>query len=783
MVETEALIGAFVNTLVMRGNLSGNPTFREFLERVRETVLAAFAHQDLPFEKLVEELNPERKANRSPLFQVMFALQNAPTPELEIAEPRFTPLKIQTESAKFDLSLDVQEEANTLCVSFEFDRDLFAPATVELMLTHFENLLASLVADNRIDYPKDACIHQLFEAQVAKTPDAIAAEFRGEQLTYRELNARANQLAHYLRREGVGPDVLVGISVERSLEMLVAIFGVLKAGSGYVPLDPNYPRDRIAFMIEDAALSLVLTQQHLTQDIPGQAQLVCIDRDWETIAKEGRENPDAGVAANNLAYVIYTSGSTGNPKGVGIEHRSLVHFTCAATAAYQIKSDDRVLQFASLSFDLSAEEIYPALTQGATVVLRTDDMISSARDFLRYCDEWKISVVDLPTAYWHELTDALTSEDLRLPVSVRLVIIGGEKASPDRVAAWHQRVGEKPRLVNTYGPTETTVAVTICDLKPDQQIASGVIPIGRPMANTSVYVLDQSLRPVPIGVAGELYIGGPGVARGYINRPDLTAEKFIRNPFSDDPRDRIYKTGDVVRYRADGNLEFLGRVDNQIKIRGFRVELEEIEQALRSYDQINDCVVILREDGGHRLIAYVVAENKAPPASELRNFLKAKLPSYMVPAAFEMIAALPLMPNGKIDRRALPEPQSLTDSEEVFIAPATPIEELLASAWREVLRVERVGVHDNFFDLGGHSLLAARVVSTVRNVLDVQFGMVDVFQAPTVASLAELLYPRVTENESQTDLATLLEEIGAMSEEEAQRCLDSESGDNEAIAA
>jgi amino acid adenylation domain-containing protein len=812
MLETEVLIGAFVNTLVLRGNIGGNPTFREFLARVRQTVLGAFSHQDLPFEKLVEELNPERNINRSPLFQVMFALQNTPAPDLAVDGLTLTPINLQSETAKFDLSLEVEEEADQISVAFEYATDMFAPATVERMLGHYQNLLEAVVAEpdkqvadlslltaierqqllvewnsNGADFPKDICIHHLFEAQAARTPDAIAAEFRGEKLTYRELNARANQLAHYLRKQDVGPEVLVGISIERSLEMLVSILSVLKAGGAYVPLDPNYPRERIAFMIEDADLRLVLTQKHVATDIPGDSNQVYIDENWETIARESSENPNINVAATNLAYVIYTSGSTGNPKGVMIEHRSLVNFTQAVTAAYEIKPDDRVLQFASLSFDLSAEEIYPALTTGATVVLRTDEMISTARDFLHYCDEWKISVIDLPTAYWHELTDALSTEGLKLPPSIRLTIIGGEKALRERVIAWQGLVGQNVRLINSYGPTETTVVATMCDLGSQDEIGlSDNVPIGRPIANTTAYVLDEFSKVVPIGVAGELHLGGAGMARGYINRSDLTTQKFVPNPFSDQPNARLYKTGDVVRYRADGNIEFLGRVDNQIKIRGFRVELEEIEQALRNHAGVNDCVVVLREDDDHdkRLVAYIVANGQAQPAtSELRNSLKAKLPSYMVPATFEMIAALPLMANGKIDRRALPEPQARRETDEIFAPPRTPIEELLAAAWREVLKLEQIGIHDNFFDLGGHSLLAAKVVSIVRNDLSVDFGMVDVFQAPTIASLAELLYPRAVGEESENELASLLEELASLSDEEAQLRIDHEQRRDEEAAA
>ena len=813
MLETEDLIGAFVNTLALRADLAGQPSFREFLGTVRATTLGAFSNQDLPFEKLVEELNPERKGNRTPLFQTMFAFQNRPTPDIVMDGLTITPLKIPAAKAKFDLTLEAEEEPNGLRLCFEYNSELFRPETIKRMLGHFQNLLQAIVADptqrvtdlsllteserhkilnewnvNRVAFP-DTCIHTLFEAQVERTPDAIAAEIQGNQLTYRELNNRANQLAHFLINNGVGPDTLIGICVQRSLRMLVGMLGVLKAGGAYVPLDPAYPADRLAFMIEDAGLSLVLTQECLTSDIPaGRATLLCLDRDWTAIAKESNENPGAKVGPANLAYVIYTSGSTGNPKGVMIEHRSLVNFTVTAAAAYKIGPADRVLQFASLSFDLSVEEIYPALTHGATIVLRTDEMISSARDFMHYCQEWRTTILDLPTAYWHELADALNKIDLKLPETVRLVIIGGEKAAFDRVAAWHRRVGERVRLVNTYGPTETTVAVTMCDLRrQDESLRLHTVPIGRPLANATAYLLDESLRPVPIGVLGELHIGGPGVARGYVNRPELTAEKFIPDPFSDGQDARLYKTGDLVRYRPDGNIEFLGRIDNQIKIRGFRVELEEIEQAVRSRTGVADCVVGLHEDGDgdQRLFAYVVRRQRAElTISELRNYLKTKLPSYMVPASFELIDALPLSPSGKINRRALPAPRfARTEADESFLAPRTPIERLLAVEWCDVLKLERIGIHDNFFELGGHSLLAAKVVSRVRSSLEVEFGMVDLFQAPTIASLAALLFPRGAQHEPDDELAALLGELANLTDEEAQLRFDHEMQISEASVA
>jgi amino acid adenylation domain-containing protein len=813
MLETEDLIGAFVNTLVLRADFTGNPSFREFLGRVREATLGAFSNQDVPFEKLVEELNPERKTNCTPLFQAMFALQNSPTPDIAVEGLRLTPIKLPATKAKFDLTLEAEEESEGIHLCLEYATELFTPETIRRVLGHFQNLLNAIIADpaqritelqlmdgserhqiltewngDTMAFP-ETCIHNLFEAQVERTPDASAVEFQDEHFTYRQLNRRANQLAHFLRKRGVGPDTLVGICVQRSLEMLVGMLGVLKAGGAYVPLDPTYPSDRLGFMIDDAGLLLVLTQDRLTSEIPaGRAGLLCLDRDWELIAKESEENPGLNVAASNLAYVIYTSGSTGSPKGVMIEHRSLVNFTVTAAAAYQISPGDRILQFASICFDLSVEEIFPALTRGATIVLRTDEMISSARDFLHYCDQRRMTILDLPTAYWHELTDALSAVDLRLPETVRLVIIGGEKAAFDRVVAWHKLVGESVRLVNSYGPTETTIVATMCDLRPhDESARQDVVPIGRPLANAIVYLLNDSLQPVPIGAPGELHIGGPGVARGYVNRPDLTAEKFIKDPFSGNGDRRLYKTGDLVRYRADGNIEFLGRIDNQIKIRGFRVELEEVEQTLRSQTGVNDCVVVLREDsdGDKRLIAYVVRDAHSQlTTTELRHYLKIKLPSYMVPAAFEMIAALPLLPNGKINRRALPEPRFVhPETDESFVAPRTPIEQLLAVEWRDVLKLERIGIHDNFFELGGHSLLAAKVVSRVRSSLEVELGMVDLFQAPTIASLAALLFPRGAQNESEDDLAALLGELANLTDEEAQLRFDHEMRSSEAAVA
>jgi amino acid adenylation domain-containing protein len=808
MLESENLIGAFVNTVALRADLSGSPAFQDVLARVRQTMIDAFSHQELPFARVVEALNPERRANRSPIFQVMFSFQNVPAPELAHNGTKFTTMQVANDVAKFDLTLEVAESANGLAISFEYAKDLFAPGTVNRMLGHFLNVLTGVVDDpaqaivdielltfeerqellvewnrNHIALPEVAGIHQLFEAQAAETPGAAALEFRGQQLTYRELNARANQLAHNLIKRGIGAEAMVGVHVERSFEMIVAILGVLKTGAAYVPLDPTYPRERIAFMIQDTAARIVISQSHLSLNIDSSVELINLD---EVInANECVTNPAVPVSSSQVALVLYTSGSTGNPKGVMLEHRSLVNFASAAKSTYGINGADRILQFGSLSFDLSLEEMLISLTTGACLVLRTAEMISTPKEFLARCEEWNLSVLDLPTVYWHELTDALSKQGLTLPRSIRTVIIGGEKASSDRVAAWQRIVGNKVRLLNSYGPTETTIAVTWCDLSAHPPAAlEKCTPIGRPYPNAKAYVLDAQLRPVPIGIHGELHVGGPGVARGYLNRADLTSQKFIANPFSDDPSDRLYKTGDVVRYHDDGNIEFLGRSDNQIKIRGFRVELEEIERVIRSHEAVANCVVIATGGDDKRLVAYLITnDNSRAAIPGLRSLLKAKLPSYMMPAAFEVLAEFPLASSGKINRRALPEPQFNRAAADATIdLPTTPLEEMLLAAWQEVLKVDVIGVHENFFDLGGHSLLASRLVANVRNTLDVEFNMVEVFEAPTISGLAEMLYPRIAQRESDAELAKLIEELSGLSDEEAQLRLESELGLQPAMA-
>jgi len=769
--EIERLIGFFVNTLVMRTDISGNPSFRELLGRIHKVTFDAYAHQDLPFEKLLEILQPERDMSHTPLFQVMFVLQNMPIPTLELPDLTLHPLSFEHRRANFDLTLWMYEVSGRLVGSMEYSRDLFDDATISRMIDHFQILLESIIADpdqsisvlpilpkkerhqllvgwndTAADYPQDKCIHELFEAQVKRTPNAVALVFEDRQMTYQELNQCANQLAHYLQALGVGPEVLVGICIERSIKMIVGLMGILKAGGAYVPLDPTYPPERLAFMLEDARVSLVLTEQRLIENLSkNKLNTVCLDTDWEAITQQSLDNPTSEVMAENLAYIIFTSGSTGRPKGVMIEHGSLVNYTNIASDEFGISPQDRVLQFASINFDASAEEIYPCLTRGATLVLRDDSMLGSSSLFLQKCQEGRLTVLDLPTAYWHELTDELSSGTLTLPERLRLVIIGGERALPERLKIWREQVGERIRLLNTYGPTEATIVSTMCDLTVSVESDDSVkeVPIGKPVSNVQAYVLDQNLQPVPIGVPGELHIGGLGLARGYLDQPELTATKFIQSPYEENQNTRLYKTGDLVRYLPDGNMEFLGRIDDQVKVRGFRIELGEIETALNQHMDVRESVIKIFQDGQgqNRLAAYfVVNGNAAPSIREVRDFLKQSLPEYMIPSTFVSMKALPLTPNGKVDRKALPEPESFVlDQEANYEEPRTDLERTVAAIWQEVLNLEKVGVHNNFFELGGHSLKVTRVLSRLRATLNIDLPLVSLFQAATVAAQAELI--------------------------------------------
>ncbi len=603
------------------------------------------------------------------------------------------------------------------------------------------------------DFSQNSTIHQLFEAQAEKTPTTIALISQDQSLSYRELNHKANQLARFLQRYGVGPEVPVGICLDRSAEMVISLLGILKAGGAYIPLDPNYPPDRLILMMADAASPLLLTQAHLLEKLPPlDVPIIALDAEWESIAAESTTTPHSAVTAHNLAYIIYTSGSTGTPKGVMIEHRALVNFTEAASAEYAITAADRVLQFASISFDASAEEIYPCLTRGGTLVLRPDDMAAAAEPFLQYCRDLALTVLDLPTSYWHQLVGDLAKTDLQFPPSLRLVIIGGEKAQSGPASEWFRQVPPSIRLVNTYGPTEATVVATTYNLS--AETISPNVPIGQPLGNTRVYILDKHLQPVSGGEPGELHLGGKGLARGYLNQPKLTGEKFIRNPFSHNPEAQLYKTGDLARYRPDGNIEFLGRIDNQVKIRGFRIEPGEIETALSRHPAVREVVVLARSDspGDKRLAAYLTLKSPTSPTiSEWRQFLSQTLPHYMIPSAFVVLDKFPINTSGKVDQKALPRPElnrSILDGD--FAAPDTDAEKTLANIWAKILKIEGPGIHDNFFDLGGDSILSIQITSEA-NRAGLLLTPDQLFAYPTIAQLAAVAQqtkPTVTAQQS-----------------------------------
>ncbi|SCX63279.1 non-ribosomal peptide synthase domain TIGR01720/amino acid adenylation domain-containing protein, partial [Nitrosospira sp. Nsp1] len=753
----------FVNTLALRLDLSGDPSFTTLLERVRTVATEAYAHQDLPFEMLVARLAPARHLSQAPLFQVMFALQNVLSQGQEGEdEEAFVSGQDRDESgtAKFDLLLSLVDDGRRVTGYFEYSADLFDAQTIGRMARHFEVLLAGVAADperrfsdlpllteaereqllvewndTRTEYPRDTCIHALFEEQAKKRPNAIALVLEERHLTYGDLNTRANQLAHRLRRLGVVPEMPVGVCLERSFDLIAALLGILKAGGAYLPLDPASPRARLSVMMNDARTTVVLTRSRFLDVLPelhGEAmRLVCIDDECEEIARESADNPVGGVVADNLAYVCYTSGSTGIPKGVAVTQRAVVRLvknTDYATFA----SDDVFLQFAPIAFDASTFEIWGCLLNGARLVIMpaAAPSLEALADVIQHRG---VSKLWLTSGLFHQMVDA-HCECLN---RVRQLITGGDVLSPGHARRMRE---QHPQcvLINAYGPTENTTFTTCYPVPPAEKIHSP-IPIGRPIANTEIYVLDDRLQPVPIGVPGELYIGGEGLARGYLHQPALTAERFISHPFRSGAR--LYRTGDWVRYLPDANLEFLGRRDQQVKVRGFRVELGEVEAALRGYPDVREAVATVREDtpGDKRLVAYVVTD-KPPSVSEWRHFLQARLPDYMVPSAFVALAALPLTANGKIDRSALPRPAVARET--AAVAPRTEDERRLADIFAEVLHLPQVGIHDNFFELGGHSLLATQAVSRIRDIMNATVPLHVFFEAPAVAELALRLGPR-----------------------------------------
>ncbi|HEX8131372.1 MAG TPA: amino acid adenylation domain-containing protein, partial [Pyrinomonadaceae bacterium] len=791
------VVGYFVNPVVIRARPAGNPTFAEFLRQVRSTVLGAFEHQNYPFDLLVKELQPERDPSRSPLFQVMFDLQQTHLPQhvaLAAAAAReetaarmqsnalnLEPLALEQRIAQFDLSLTVAEVEGELSASFEYNTDLYDASTIRRLLGHFDTLLQSIVAnpgerlrdlafltgaerrrllvefnDNVAARPDRRCVQHLFEAQAAQTPEAVAVVFNGERLTYGELNARANRLAHHLRSLGVAPEMRVAILLERSLHLIVSVLGVLKAGGAYVPLDPNYPSERIAFMVRDAQAPILLTQRWLLKDFDvSGTRIVCFDESHDELMRASAENLAHEMDDENLAYVIFTSGSTGQPKGTMISHASLINAYLAWEEAYRLRADTTShLQMASFSFDVFAGDLLRALCSGSRLVLCPSELLLAPDELYELMRRERVDCAEFVPAVFRGLLQYVEETGKRLDF-LKLLAVGSDSwyAHEHEMAARY--CGDQTRLINSYGLTEATIDSTFYEARPGALHPDASMPVGRAFANTQVYLLDSHLQLVPFGVPGELYVGGAGLSRGYLNRPALTAERFIPHPYSDEPGARLYRSGDLARYLPDGTIELIGRIDAQVKIRGFRVETGEIETALAGHPHVSDVAVVAREDvaGEKRLVAYCVGAEETLDSGELRSYLKERVPEFMLPSAFIMLKAIPRSPNGKIDRRALPVPEAARrDMDERFVAARTDVERLLCDIWAGVLRRERIGVNDNFFELGGDSILSLQVIARTRQA---GLGLTprQLFEYPTVAGLASVA--RTTQiNDAEQDALT-----------------------------
>ncbi|MDZ7335182.1 MAG: amino acid adenylation domain-containing protein [candidate division KSB1 bacterium] len=778
--EFANVIGYFVNPVAFRSAVHDQQTVVDLLNQVKTTVVEGLLHQDYPFPLIVEKIHPHRDPSRTPVFQTMLVLEKAHLSEIQdlssfalgeageqmnLGGLPLESVTLEQNVAPFDLTLMATESPKGMAVSFTYNIDLFQEQTVSRMLNNLIVVLERMTSrpeacitdvalpeqseltmilekfnETDREFPANYCIHELFEAKVAENPEALAVVFDKEKLTYGELNARANHLAHHLQSLGVKPETIVAICVDRSIDLLVAMLGVLKAGGAYLPLDPIYPLDRLRLMIEDSGAKCLIIQKSLDLNIaPEGVQVIHIDSDWSEIAEKSGEDPISGAIPENLAYMIYTSGSTGKPKGTLVQHRSLCNFATAHVRALGVDATSRWLQFASCSFDASVSEIFTAFMAGGSLVLAKRETILATPSLIQLINDQQINVAILPPS----LLAILPPESVP---GLKVLISAGENLPPEIVTRW--MVGRK--FFNGYGPTEATVGPTIYQVEQLPENTT-TIPIGRPLDNIKVYVLDQYLNPVPMGVSGELHLGGVCLARGYHLRPDLTAEKFIPDPFSSEPGARLYKTGDLARFRSDGNLEFLGRVDFQVKIRGFRIELEEIESRLMKHPAIESAVVVAKKDrsGEPRLIAYFLHDHQpAPVAEELRNFLREQLPDFMVPSHFVALKTWPLTQSGKIDRKALPEPVEIrSENAPAMVKPRTEIETLIAKIWQEVLKLDRIGIHDNFFDIGGHSLAMAKVHTLLCEALKREISIVELFKHPTIYSLGQFL--QQDENQKQ----------------------------------
>jgi amino acid adenylation domain-containing protein len=756
--ELEKLIGPLENILALRTDLSGEPSFTELLARVHEVTQGAFS-RNVPFETLVKQMRLERDMSRHPLFQIVFTMQDAADGSGFPAGVSF--FEVESPTEQFDLSVEVAAKEDKLEAIFSYNPDLFDASTIGRMTGHFQILLESAAQDprikvsclpllseaerhqllvewndTRVPYPTHLPLHKFIEDQAGNTPDSVAVIFDSERLTYQELNCRANQLAHRLQKIGVGPDILVAVCAERSLALVIALLAVLKAGGAYVPFDPENPKDRLETMLRDSDPPLVLTQVHLLDRVPNGARSVfCLDRDWPSVQTESRENLSAAATGKNLAYAIYTSGSTGKPKGVPNVHEGIVNRLLWMQDMYQLTGKDRVLQKTPFSFDVSVWEFFWPLMTGATLVVARPGGHRDPAYLVNLIAEHGITTLHFVPSMLSIFLESAGRERCR---SVRQVFASGEALPFELQQRFFERLGSE--LHNLYGPTEAAVDVTYWPCRPDSRLS--IVPIGRPIANTQIYILDGNLQPVPIGVAGELHIGGIGLARGYLNRPDLTAEKFIPDPFSETPGARLYKTGDLARFLADGNIEYLGRIDHQVKLRGFRIELGEVEAVLGECTGVLQAVVVVREDnaGDKRLVAYLIAApGKRLEVENLRRETKNKLPEYMVPSRFVFLESFPMTTSGKVDRKALPAPPLERGSSTTVVVPRNELESEIASIFAQVLGLLSVGVTDNFFDLGGHSLLAGRLLSQINQTTGRQIALSALFRGATVESLAQLI--------------------------------------------
>jgi amino acid adenylation domain-containing protein len=787
--ELEELIGMFVNTLVLRTRVDAARTFDTALQEAIRTTTAAYQNQHVPFDVLVETLRPQRTVAESPLVQIMFVMQNTARVRIDLDGLALSSIELPYVTAKLDLTLNVAATEAGLVTSWEFNTDVFARSTIERLAQHYVRLISSCVAQPHLplgelqmldaaereqllhgfnatqaEYPQ-VCLHELFEAQVRRTPQAIALEYQSQQLSFAALDARANQLAHYLRAQGVGPDTRVGLCVERSLEMVIGILGILKAGGAYAPLDPSYPTQRLAYMLEDCAPAVLLLQSSVQGMLPWQGKSLCLDTQWDEVAQYPSSTlspAQLGLTLEHLAYVIYTSGSTGKPKGVMNHHRGLVNRLWWAQQEYQVGPADRLLQKTPFSFDVSVWELLLPMLSGARLVMARPGGHLDPQYLSEVLQERQITMVHfVPSMLEVFLEQPLPAGGYP---ALKRILCSGE-ALPHALQVRCQERLPAVELHNLYGPTEAAIDVTAWHCVADSY--PGRVPIGRPIANTQIYILDGSGEPVPVGVVGELYLGGVGVARGYLNRAELTQQRFIPDPFSPDPQARLYKTGDVGRWLPEGVIEYLGRNDDQVKIRGFRIELGEIEQQLRQSPAVQAAAVIAQASGSgdQQLVAYVVlhpeqlaARSEAQWLEELRQGLQARLPQYMVPSGFMVLPALPLNPSGKLDRRALPRVQA--GAEGVHVPPTTPTEQALVQIWAQLLKREehQVSAHASFFELGGHSLLAVRLIAQIRTQLSVELSIHQVFELPRLVDLAR----RIDEKQVMLQLRAARKQAGVV---------------------